>query len=94
MSNEAILILSYANSDEKINILKECISESKKTGHKIILSSGIEVPESVYSEVDYLIYDKENPVITGDELSKIGGAIFYWMKYPAIENHHCIWKNS
>ena len=90
MSNEAILIISYADSEEKINILKECISESKKTGHKIILSSGIEVPKSVYSGVDYLIYDKENPVITGDELSKIGGAIFYWMKYPQIENYHCV----
>ena len=90
MSEEAILILSYANSEEKLKILKECISESKKTGLRIILSSGIEVPESVYSEVDYLIYDKENPVITGDELSKIGGAIFYWMKYPEIENNHSI----
>ncbi len=90
MSEEAILILSYANSEEKLEILKECISESKKTGLRIILSSGIEVPESVYSEVDYLIYDKENPVITGDELSKIGGAIFYWMKYTEIENHHCV----
>ena len=90
MSDEAILILSYANSGEKIDILKECIYESKKTGHKIILSSGIEVPESVYSEVDYLIYDKENPVITGDEISKIGGSIFYWMRYPEIENNHFV----
>jgi hypothetical protein len=90
MSNEAILILSYANSDEKIEILKECISESKKKGYKVILSSGIEVPEDIYKEVDYFIFDKENPVITGEELSKIGGAIFYWMKYPHIENYHCV----
>lgn len=90
MTDEAVVILSYANSEEKIDILKECIYESKKKGYKIILSSGIEVPESIYTEVDFFICDKENPVITGDELSKIGGAIFYWMKYPHIENHHCV----
>jgi hypothetical protein len=88
--NEAVAILSYADSDEKIEILKECISESKKKGYKVILSSGIEVPEDIYKEVDYFIFDKENPVITGEELSKIGGAIFYWMKYPHIENYHCV----
>ena len=90
MTDEAVVILSYANSEEKIDILKECIYESKKKGYKIILSSGIEVPESIYTEVDFFICDKENPVITGDELSKIGGAIFYWMKYPHIENYHCV----
>ena len=70
--NEAVVILSHANSDEKIKILKECISTSKKNGYQVILSSSSPVSDEIQKEVDYFLFDKENPVITGDELSKIG----------------------
>ncbi len=90
---EAVSILSYANSEEKLEILKECIDNYKKQGFKIILSSGISVPTYIENIVDFLIIDKENPIIKGDELEKIGGVIFYSMRYPEFENHYSIDMN-
>lgn len=90
MNNSAVVILSHANSDLKLNILKDCIESIKKRGYKIILSSSFPAPDDVQSSVDYYVLDNENPLITGDDLNKIGGAIFIWMKYQQFENNYCV----
>jgi hypothetical protein len=90
---DAVVILSYANSEDKIELLRECIYNAKKSGYKIILSSGFQLPEDIQNDVDYALFDKENPIITGDDLNKIGGAIFFWIKYPQFENSHCVDMN-
>ena len=78
---------------KKISILDECIDNSKSKGFKIILSSAIDVPKSLADKVDYLIIDKENPIITGDDLETIGGAIFYWINNPYFKNSYCMDMN-
>ncbi len=90
MLNDAIVILSYTDTDQKVEILKECILQSKKSGFKIILSTGFEVSEDIQSQVDYLIFDKENPIIKIDEFQNVGGAIFFWLRYPQFENAYCV----
>lgn len=93
INNEVVAILSHADNEKKLNILEECIDTSKSKGFKIILSSSIDVPQYIYDKVDYVIIDKENPIIKGDELSKIGGAIFYTLKYQEFKNSYCIDMN-
>lgn len=88
--NEAVAILSYADTEDKLGILRECIKVSKDNGYKVILSSGYEVPEDVQNDVDYLIFDSENPVITGEDMNKIGGYIFFTMSHNEFENSHCV----
>jgi hypothetical protein len=92
-NNEVVAILSYADTEKKISILDECIDNSKSKGFKIILSSAIDVPKSLADKVDYLIIDKENPIITGDDLETIGGAIFYWINNPYFKNSYCMDMN-
>jgi hypothetical protein len=90
MSNSAVVILSHANNDLKLNILKECISEVKKRGYKIILSSSYPIHSDIQLSVDYCVLDNENPLIMDDDLNQIGGAIFFWLKYPQFENNYCV----
>lgn len=93
LNNQVVAILSYANDQKKLDILDECISVSKSHGYKVILSSAIDVPSYITEKVDYLVIDKENPVIKGEELSNIGGAIFYNLSYPSFTNSYCIDMN-
>jgi hypothetical protein len=92
-TNESVVILSYANTPEKLDILKECILSSTNQGYKVILSSSYQVPDEIQLLCDYTIFDKENPVITGSDLEKIGGAIFFWLSFPHFENQHSVDMN-
>ena len=93
LDKEVVAIFSYANNQKKLDILEECVDVAKSHGFKIILSSAIEVPTIIADKVDYLIIDKENPVITGDELSSIGGAIFYNIHNQRFKNAYCMDMN-
>ena len=93
VTNESVVILSYANTPEKLDILKECILSSTNQGYKVILSSSYQVPDEIQLLCDYTIFDKENPVITGSDLEKIGGAIFFWLSFPNFKNQHCVDMN-
>jgi len=93
VTNESVVILSYANTPEKLDILKECILSSTNQGYKVILSSSYQVPDEIQLLCDYTIFDKENPVITGSDLEKIGGAIFFWLSFPHFENQHSVDMN-
>jgi len=90
MSESAVVILSHANDDNKLNILKECISSIKKLGYKIILSSSYPIDSETQLSVDYSIFDSENPLIMGDDLNKIGGSIFFFTQNQFFKNSYCI----
>ena len=81
-NKEVVAILSHANSDDKIDILKRNIECIKKQGYDVILSSHIQVPESIINLVDYFIYDKSNPLIMWNEYDHIGGNVSYWSNFP------------
>lgn len=87
-NKESVVVLSYANTPEKVEILKECIQSVCDNGYSVILSSSYPVSTEIQNMCDYLIFDKENPVIMGQDLEKIGGSIFFWLKYPQFENSH------
>lgn len=65
---EVVIILSHADSPDKLEILDKCIREIKSQGHPIIIATHIQVPQEYYDIVDYVVYDKENPLIRYDEL--------------------------
>lgn len=60
---DAFIISSYANTDEKMDILKECISQIKKFGADIILASHFSLPEEIQSLAEYYVYDANNSFI-------------------------------
>jgi hypothetical protein len=64
VSNKSIVIITaHCDDDEKLNMLVDCIGEIKSQGYPIIVSTHIKVPDFIYDMVDYVVYDKENPII-------------------------------
>jgi hypothetical protein len=92
MSNEVVIILSHADTTDKLEILDECVAEIKKQGYQIIISSHIELPKKYYNIVDYIVYDMDNPMI---KYSNSGAAhVFMWQanavykqSFPLEYNH-------
>lgn len=85
-NDEVVIVLSYADTKRKLDLLEECVRENKKRGYDVIISSSISVPDYISDLSDYLIVDKENPIITGEDFDKIGGIIFFWMDYPGYKH--------
>lgn len=77
--NGLVVILSHADTVDKVDILKSCLFEIKKQNYPILISSHIEIPDEIKSDIDYFVYDKENPLI-------------YHYEYPHL-SHICIWQN-
>ena len=93
---ELVAILSHADTPDKVSVLEECVNEIKKQGKKIIISSHISIPEHLYDIADYVIYDKENPIIRYDEYQSNQSVVFVWASYleyflkffhPLLHNH-------
>jgi hypothetical protein len=55
-----IIINSYANTDEKLNVLFNYILQIKKSNNHILLTSHLPLPSNIVELVNYYIYDKEN----------------------------------
>lgn len=59
--NKNITIIDcFADSDSKLEILRECINKVKKNNNHILLVSHCTLPPDIISQVNYFIYDKEN----------------------------------
>ena len=80
-----VVILSHADTEDKIEILIESINSIKKQNYDILISSHINIPDYINDMVDYFIYDKENELIN-DDISPI----FIWMKAVGYEHHYPI----
>lgn len=80
-----VVILSHADTEDKIEILIESINSIKKQNYDILISSHINIPDYINDMVDYFIYDKENELIN-DDISQI----FIWMKAVGYEHHYPI----
>lgn len=59
---KCILINSYPINEKKIKVLEKQILSFKALNIPIILCSGCEVPQSIYSKVDYIIINKEKEI--------------------------------
>ena len=55
-----IIINSYANTEEKVNLLLNYVKQVKKTNYDILLTSHLPLPPNIVALVNYYIYDKEN----------------------------------
>ena len=93
MSKDVVIILSHADTNDKLEVLDNCISEIKKQGYDTIISSHIEVPKKYNNIVNYIAYDMDNPMI---KYGDIPGAphVFIWhsthqysQRYPLEYNH-------
>ena len=73
--NESVVILSHANSDDKIKTLFRSILSLKRQGYFVILSSHIPAPDYILNLVDYFVYEKDNPVVESDEYSKLSTTV-------------------
>lgn len=63
MNKGIILIQSYCDTDEKLNILKTAIGEYKGLGLDVLVTSPLNIDSCWYEDADWFIYDKENPLI-------------------------------
>ena len=79
--NDLIIITSHSDSDEKLNLLRNSISEFVKQDRKILLSSHIGVPDDILEMVDFFIYDRDNPMISREEQSPMK----YFINYVVYE---------
>jgi hypothetical protein len=82
MDKSIVIITAHCDSEEKINMLVDCINEIKSQGYSIIISSHIKVPDFISDLVDYTIYDKENPIIYNYEFEEYGSTTTWlWTSY-------------
>ena len=75
---------------DKIEILNECISSIRKQGYDILVSTHIEVSKEINDVVDYVVYDKENPLIMYDEYLNNPSVVYVWMSLPGYEQNYPI----
>ena len=61
---DAVVIMSHADDDDKLDLLEKCLLANKRNGYTIILSSHIDVPQHISKLSDYIIIDRDNPIIT------------------------------
>lgn len=62
-----IIINSYANTDERRNVLINCINKLKKLSIDLILISNYQDDSYIQSLTDYYIYDIDNFLLTKDK---------------------------
>jgi hypothetical protein len=62
-----IIINSYANTDERKNVLINCINQLKKLNIDIILISNYTDDESIQKSVDHYLYDSDNFLLPKDK---------------------------
>lgn len=55
-----VLITSFCNNEEKIDVLENNLSTIKNLGLDTILYTAIHLPEKIYKKTDYTIISKEN----------------------------------
>jgi len=85
---DCVIITSHCDNEETIGLLRECIKEIKSQGYPIIISTHIQVPNDIYSCVDYVIYDKENPLIYSNEVG--GTNTYHWVSYPGFYQEYTL----
>ena len=94
-SKEVAVVLTHADTETKKKLLKSCLQELKKQGYDTIVSTHIhDITEDIHDLIDYIVYDKDNPVIYKDEYQKYNSFLQYslgdhrfFMKYIMLYNH-------
>jgi hypothetical protein len=81
-----VLISSYCDTDEKIEILKSNIDTIKSLGLDVMLNSPLSLPLDLINKCDYFFLTKDNPILEWPEK-----AVYVWNS--SIINGKTITKN-
>ncbi len=83
---EAVVILSHADSKEKISVLKRSVLELKRQGYFVIVSSHISIPDEVLRMCDYFICETDNPVVMYEEFHELSNSVpIHYLRYHDFE---------
>jgi hypothetical protein len=86
---EIVAILSHADTTDKLEILQKCLREIKNQNYKVMLSSHIEVPDYIKNELDYFLFDKENPLILNKEFPGMAH-IYIWQSHTGYHQNYSL----
>jgi len=74
--NDDIFVIDcYPNTEEKMGFLRDSITRTKLTGKPIAIVTHYPLPQDILEQVDYVIYDKHNPLSENYSLT-------FWAVYP------------
>ena len=82
MNKTCIIVFCHCDDDDKLKILEKTISQLKKLELCIILSTHVPLPERLHREVDFVVYDNNNPIFGEDD--------FYNLELPITEANYNI----
>ena len=68
---ELILITSHAPSNEKQELLRNLVNDTKDKGYDVMVSTHVFVPKDIVDSVDFIIYEKENRLLTDLKHKKV-----------------------
>ena len=77
MNDDIIIVGAYPNTTELEIMLKNCITQLKKTNKEVLLVSHYPVKREIQNLVDYFIYDIRNPILTESMLYWYGNKKFF-----------------
>lgn len=84
-NKEIAIIMSHADTDQKLDLLEESILALKAQGLDVLISSHIDLPPTIYDLVNWVVIDKENPIIYSEEYSKYSSTTpIHWIDYPGF----------
>jgi autotransporter strand-loop-strand O-heptosyltransferase len=83
---EAAIIMSHADTPEKLSLLRRSVNTLKNQGLLVIISSHIQVPEEFYTLADYIVFDRDNPVVYPEEYNKLSNTIpIHYIRYADFD---------
>jgi hypothetical protein len=71
VQNPCIIILSYPNTDNKIQILLNCLKSVKKLNIPIFVFSNMDIDKKYLSDVDEFIFTGENVMVSASDYLSI-----------------------
>ena len=69
--NPCIIILTHPNTEEKLNLLSNCITQLKKTNYPIYLFSNMDIKSDILERVSGFIYTGENKMYSASDFLDI-----------------------
>jgi autotransporter strand-loop-strand O-heptosyltransferase len=79
--SELVIIPCYCDTEEKKQMLIDCIESIKKANKKILLTSHYPMDDNIKNMVDYSIYDGDNNILCSKDYVEYGVAFYYWYDY-------------
>lgn len=78
-NSEIVIVLAHANTDERKQMLNECLSAIKI---QKLLSSNYLVDVNTQKLTDWTLYDKNNHLLLESEYEDYGVSYFHWRRKP------------